>query len=346
MQAFLGPLKPFLADEEVEEVLINRPGEVFVERAGKMVRHAIEDLTRKRLNDLAGLIATYTNQTISEETPLLSAQLPDGYRVQVVIPPACHPEQFGLSIRKPMGRKFSLEAYEAAGAFDPEWRRGQAGNRRPLADYQLAKLYRDGKVKEFLSLAVRARKNIVVSGGTSSGKTTFLKALIEHIPAHERILTIEDVQELDVPHINKLHLLASAGGQGRARVDFYALIMACLRLRPDRIIVGELRGGPGINAFFDSLNTGHEGSVSSVHANSTEECFERLTDMVMDTERGQTMTWDQIHRMVRKRIDVVAQFARIEDRRRVMAGLYYRDAEASEEIDTQDDDRRIVGGAA
>jgi type IV secretion system protein VirB11 len=323
LSAFLGPLRPFLSDPQVEEALINRPGEVFVERAGDMVRHEVDDLSRKRLIDLAGLIATYTNQVISEEKPLLSAQLPEGYRVQVVIPPACHPEQFGLSIRKPMGRKFSLDEYEAAGSFDPAWRRDQHSQ----SDYGLGELYRTGKIKEFLARAVIARKNIVVSGGTASGKTTFLKALIELIPAHERILTIEDVQELDVPHINKLHLLASAGGQGKAKVDFYALIMACLRLRPDRIIVGELRGGPGINAFFDSLNTGHEGSVSSVHANSTDECFERLTDMVMDTERGQTMSWDQIHGMVRKRIDVVVQFARLENKRRVMTGIYYREAD-------------------
>ena len=236
LRSFLAPLAALLARPEINEVSVNRPGEVFVDNAGTMERLALPALSCEHLQRLASLIAYETHQIVNEEHPLLSAWLPTGQRVQVVLPPACESGAVVMSFRRQAERQYTLEQYEAAGMFEhTEVVRDDALS---AEDLQLRLLLQKRELKEFLRLAVRSRRNIVVSGSTSSGKTTFLNSLLREVPDEERLLTIEDVRELRPSVPNCAHLLASKGGQGVAKVTIQDLLEACLRLRPDRIILG------------------------------------------------------------------------------------------------------------
>lgn len=320
LETYLAPIREFLTDDRIEEIIINRPGEVFIERAGTWERYDIEALDQRRLNQLTDLTATYTHQAVSAETPLLSAQLPGGERIQVVMPPACPPDMFGIAIRKPSALKFTLADYSRRGAFGGEWR-NRTTKVTPV-DLELARLLRQDKIEDFLRLAIKSKKNIIISGGTSSGKTTVLKAFIEEMGAEERILTIEDVREVTLPHANKLHLLASKGGQGVARVTVGSLLEACLRLRPDRILLGEMRGAEAAD-FLELINTGHPGSISTVHADSPRLAFERLSFMVKRKEGFETMDRADIIDYIKSVVHIVVQCQRFEGGFRGMSDIWY-----------------------
>ena len=326
LQSFLEPIRHFLDDPNLEEIIVNRPGEVFVENAGVFSRYVVPELSIKRLLDVAALIATFSNQNVSEETPLLSAILPEGHRVQVVMPPACPADMFGIAIRKPSTRDFGLSDYEQSGAFKPCLR--NADVRAKPVDYELAQLLRSERIADFLKLAIQSRKNIIISGGTSSGKTTLLKSFIKEINLDERILTIEDVQELFIPQQNKLHLLASRGEQGKAQVTVQSLLEACLRLRPDRIMLGELRGAEAF-FFLRAINTGHPGSISSLHADTPDLCFEQLCMLVLQASIG--LSRSEILDYVKSIIDIVIQFNRFHDGFRGMSDIYFRHRDLSHE---------------
>lgn len=316
LSTYLAPLQDIFSREGVSEVSINRPGEVWVEIRGDMVREEIPELTQNHLITMARLIAQSTSQAISEENPLLSATLPDGYRVQVVFPPACADQNVAYSIRKPSVMKLDLDSYEAIGAFQ-----ATVTKRADPVDAQLRELLESGAIKDFIKLAVKAKKNIVVSGGTSTGKTTFVNAALKEIPETERIITCEDAREIQLDHIqNRVHLLASKGGQGRAKVTTQDLIEACLRLRPDRIIVGELRGAEAFS-FLRAVNTGHPGSVSTLHADTPELAFEQLILMVMQAGLG--LTREQIRDYVHNVIHVIIQLKRGEKGKRFVSEVYF-----------------------
>ncbi len=189
-------------------------------------------------------------------------------------------------------------------------------------DIELRELLAAHRLKEFLRQAVRYRRNIVVSGSTNSGKTTVLNTLLREVPQDERLLTIEDVRELRTSVPNTAHLLASKGGQGVAKVTIQDLLEACLRLRPDRIILGELRGAEA-SSFLHAVNSGHPGSLTSVHADSPALAFERLALMVM--QGNASLTREQILAYLRGVVDIVVQVRKIRDRRKVSA-IYYKHA--------------------
>lgn len=318
LRTFLGPLAPLLARSEINEVSVNRPGEAFVDDAGRMERVALPALTNEHLVRLASLIAYETHQVVNEEHPLLSAWLPTGQRVQVVLPPACESGAVVMSFRRQAEREFTLEDYEAAGMFE-HVAVVQDDTLSP-EDLLLRELLAAGRLKDFLRAAVRHRRNIVVSGSTSSGKTTFLNTLLLEVPNDERILTIEDVRELRPKVANCAHLLASKGGQGVARVTIQDLFEACLRLRPDRIIMGELRGGEAAS-FLHAINSGHPGSLTSVHADSPALAFERLALMVM--QANQALTREQIIAYLHGVVDVVVQ-VRKAGGHRVVSAVYFK----------------------
>ena len=239
LETYLQPLREVFAEDGVAEISINKPGEVWVEKRGDMSRMIIPELDFEHLKGLARLIAQSTEQRISEEMPLLSATLPNGFRIQVVFPPACESGNVVMSIRKGSTLNWTLDDYEKLGAFE-HTSVEEVGN--PY-DVELSKMLDENRIKDFLINAVKWKKNIIISGGTSTGKTTFTNACLKSIPEEERLITAEDAREIVLDrHPNKVHLLASKGGQGRAKVSTQDLIEACLRLRPDRIIVGELRG--------------------------------------------------------------------------------------------------------
>jgi len=301
-----------LARDDVTDIYVNRPGEVWVETIGGAIeRHDAPGLDTATLDRLARQIAALSHQGISREHPLLSATLPDGARVQVVAPPATR-GPLALAIRKHVSSDLRLADYVATGAF-ADTRRGNVGE-RSATDIELARLLDTGDIAAMLSLAVRARKNILVSGGTSSGKTTFLNALIREIPAHERLILIEDTPELHLDHANAVGLLAARSALGEAQVSADSLLAASLRMRPDRIIVGELRG-PEAYTFLRAVNTGHPGSMTTVHADSAERAIEQIALLVLQT--GTRLDRDDVHHYVRTTVDLFVQLDRTGGKRHV-----------------------------
>lgn len=319
LDTFLQPLEKLFAEEGIQEISINRPGEAWVERYGDMSFEPLPEFTQEHLQSLAHLIAQSTSQTISEEKPLLSATLPGGYRVQVVFPPACADNGIAMSIRKQAALMMTLDTYEQLGAFATT--KTGLGVHDP-ADDILSELYAKGDVKGFISQAVKFKKNIIISGGTSTGKTTFMNAALTQIPSNERIITVEDAREVQIAHIpNRVHLMVSKGGQGRAKVTTQELIEACLRLRPDRIIVGELRGAEAFS-YLRAVNTGHPGSIATIHADSPTLAIEQLILMIMQADLG--ITRDQIKAYVESVIQVVIQLKRGEKGKRFVSEIYFK----------------------
>lgn len=318
LESYLLPLKSILDREGVNEISINKPFEVWIEIKGDMIREELPSFDFEHLKSLGRLVAQATEQRLSEEEPLLSATLPNGYRIQVVFPPACEPKCVVISIRKPSVLKWSLTDYEKMGMFDTA-AVGEVVDKNNLI---LAKLLKLGRIKDFLERAVLYKKNIIISGGTSTGKTTFSNAMIRSIPAEERLISVEDAREIDLEsNPNRVHLIASKGGQGRAKVTTQDLIEACLRLRPERIIVGELRGAEAFS-FLRAINTGHPGSISTLHADTPAMAFEQLKMMVMQAGLG--MSPSEIVTYIRNVIDIVVQLKRGEKGRRFISEIYFK----------------------
>jgi type IV secretion system protein VirB11 len=317
LDSYLLPLKQILDREGVNEVSINRPFEVWVETGGDMIREDMPAFDVEHLKSLGRLVAQATEQRLSEEEPLLSATLPNGYRIQIVFPPACEQGCVVISIRKPSVLKWSLEDYDKMGMFDA----ASVGEVEDKNDAILAKLLQLGRIKEFLIRAVTYKKNIIISGGTSTGKTTFTNAMIRSIPSKERLITTEDAREIDLSfHPNHVHLLASKGSQGRAKVSTQELIEACLRLRPERIIVGELRGSEAFS-FLRAINTGHPGSISTLHADTPKMALEQLKMMVMQAGLG--MTPAEITSYIKAVVEIVVQLKRGAKGHRYISEIYF-----------------------
>lgn len=294
LQNFLEPLAPFLAMPGLTDLFVNRPGEVWTECLGRSIeRHDVPELDHARLLRLARQIAASSAQGINRESPLLSASLPDGSRVQIVLPPATRGD-VAIAIRKHAVQDLSLEDYRGAGTAP------QAGPERRVSA-------ESADVVDQLRVAVRARKNILIAGGTGSGKTTLLNALLGEVPANERLILIEDTPELTIKHPNAVGLLAARGRTGEADVTAEDLLIASLRMRPDRIVLGEIRGTEAIT-FLRAINTGHPGSVSTIHADSFERAVDQLTFLVL--QAGMRLTWDDVMNYVRRSIGLFVQVNR------------------------------------
>ncbi len=312
LRSYLAPLTGMLARPDVTDIYVNRPGELWVETiGGEIERHDAPRLDAATLERLARQIAAIAHQGISREHPLLSATLPDGARVQVIAPPATR-GPLALAIRKHISPDLTLDDYVAAGAFD-KTRKGH-GFAPSEVDRALAAQLDAGDLTGMLASAVRARRNILVSGGTSTGKTTFLNALIREIPPEERLILIEDTPELAVAHENCIGLLAARSELGEAQVSANDLVAASLRMRPDRIILGELRG-PEAYAFLRAVTTGHPGSMTTVHADSAERAIEQIVLLVL--QGGTQLTREDVHHYVSRTIDVFVQLGRKGGRRQV-----------------------------
>lgn len=274
----LEPLRGLLDDPAVVEISVNKPGQVFVERMGQahMEFHSIPAMTAEAISQIAQRVAAYTNQFVNSERPLLSAALPTGERIQVVLPPAA-PDGGTLSIRKQVTQHFTLEEYRDNGSLDKV--AVSLGGLSQL-DHDLIGHLQAQRIYEFLDSAIRNRVSILISGGTSTGKTTFLNACLKSVDPHERILTLEDTRELFPSQKNVVHLIASKGDQGTANVTIQSLLEASLRMRPDRLFVGEIRGAEAFT-FLRAINTGHPGSMSTVHADTPQGAYEQLVMMIM-----------------------------------------------------------------
>ena len=317
LETFLKPLHQLFQEEGVTEISINRPKEIWIEKSGEVIQSQMEAFDFDHLKSLVKLIAQSTEQTVSDESPLLSATLPNGFRVQCVIPPACEAGTVGISIRKNSTLNLNLDQYEALGAFQNTATELVENKDRDTLNHFL----HQKDIKAFIKHAVISRQNMIICGGTSTGKTTFANAAFKTIPINERIITVEDAREIQLSQPNRLHLIASKGEQGRARVTTMQLIEASLRLRPDRIIVGELRGAEAFS-FLRAVNTGHPGSISTLHADTPLMAIEQLKLMVMQAGLG--MPPEEIKQYIMGVIDVIVQLKRAPNGvRRYVSDIYY-----------------------
>lgn len=285
----LGVLGQIITDTDITEVMINGYQDIFVEKAGKLRKLTSHFESRQELETIITKFVSQAGRVVNESEPIVDTHLEDGSRVNVVMPP--------IALNGPIVtiRRFPKEAMTVAKLI-------QYGSITP-------------EVAEVLELLVRARYNIFVSGGTGSGKTTFLNALSNFIPADERIITIEDSAELQIKNIKNLVRLETrnAGPDGSGAITIKDLIKSALRMRPDRIVVGEVRGAEALD-MLQAMNTGHDGSLSTGHANSTYDMLSRLETMVLQGAAG--LPLEAIRQQIGSAVDVVIHLSRLRDKSR------------------------------
>jgi pilus assembly protein CpaF len=281
----LGPLEPLLADQTISDILVNSYSNIYIERRGKLEKTAISFRDDEHLMRVIERIVSTIGRRIDEAQPMVDARLPDGSRVNAIIPP--------LAIDGPV---LSIRRFGT----------------NPLKMHQL--IENGALTKEvaiLFEMCVRARLNIIISGGTGAGKTTLLNALSAYIPADERIVTIEDSAELQMqqPHVVRLET-RPPNIEGRGEVTQRDLVKNALRMRPDRIVIGEVRGGEAID-MLQAMNTGHDGSLTTIHANSPRDSLARLETMIQMT--GMRLSDRAMRQQIASAVDAVIQVARLAD---------------------------------
>lgn len=296
-------VREFMASPDVTEICINRPGELYLESRGAWRRVEVPSLTFERARQFCTAVVNESNtgQRITDTDPVVSLTFPTGERAQFVIPPACEAGKASITIRLPSKQTKTLDQYQQDGFFDEivEVGRGISDGDRELLELRASRHYAD-----FFRKAVLNKKNIVVSGATGSGKTTFMKSLVHHIPDNERLVTIEDARELFIAQPNVVHLLYSKGGQSTSNVSAKSCMEACLRMKPDRIILAELRGDESFY-FIRNCASGHPGSITSCHSGSTEQTWDQLALMVKASNEGAGLEFATIKRLLMMTIDIV-----------------------------------------
>jgi len=293
----------YMASPEVTEICINKPGEVYLETREGWQRIEVPSLNYERARQFCTAVVNESNtgQRITDTDPVVSLTFPTGQRAQFVIPPACDAGKVSITIRLPSKHTKTLLQYQEDGFFDQILEQGHT-----LSDHdrELLELKYSRNYAEFFRKAVLYRKNIVVSGATGSGKTTFMKSLVNHIPENERLVTIEDARELFISQPNAVHLLYSKGGQGTSNVTAKSCMEACLRMKPDRIILAELRGDESFY-FIRNCASGHPGSITSCHAGSTTQTWDQLALMVKASTEGAGLEFAIIKRLLMMTIDIL-----------------------------------------
>jgi type IV secretion system protein VirB11 len=301
LRHLLTPLEGWLSDPATEEICINRPGEGWVRRRGRFARYDLPfDLTD--LESIAILAGALRRQDVDETTPLLATELPDGERLQVCVPPAVPHGTVSLTTRK-LGR--DVAPLSAAGgryraARWNAWRKLRAS--RDMTE--LLALYDAGDLEAFLAAAVQARLNILLCGPTGSGKTTLAKSMIAVIDPAERIITIEDTLELIITQPNHVRLLYSKGGLSDARIDANSLLEASLRMRPDRVLLQELRDEAAW-VYVNEVVSGHPGSITTIHGHGASEAFRRLFALVKGSVKGAALEDRTLVELLAAAIDVI-----------------------------------------
>ena len=316
-------IREFMASPEVTEICINQPGELYLESRGGWRRVEVPTLTFDRARQFCTAVVNESNtgQRITDVDPVVSLTFPTGQRAQFVIPPACDAGKISITIRLPSKQTKTLAQYQDDGFFDQilEDTRGISE-----VDRELLALRAERRYADFFRQAVLNKKNIVVAGATGSGKTTFMKSLVHHIPHNERLVTIEDARELFLDQPNVVHLLYSKGGQSASNVTAKSCMEACLRMKPDRIILAELRGDESFY-FIRNCASGHPGSITSCHAGSTEQTWDQLALMVKASTEGSGLEFATIKRLLMLTIDIVVHI-KAHAGRRYITGIDFNPA--------------------
>ncbi|MDF2820541.1 MAG: putative conjugal transfer protein [Clostridiales bacterium] len=286
-------LQPLVEDDSISEIMVNGPNDIFIERNGKVSKTDIYFSDIDKLEDIAQRIVSKVNRMVNESSPIVDARLEDGSRVNIVLPPIALNGPF-ITIRKFPNQPYSIDKLISIGAITIE-------------------------AALLLEQLVRARYNIFISGGTGSGKTTFLNVLSNYVPGDERVITIEDSAELQIKQIENLVRLEArnANSEGKNEITIKGLIKAALRMRPDRIIVGEVRGAEAID-MLQAMNTGHDGSLSTGHANSPKDLLSRLEVMIL---QGIDIPLVAIQRQIVSAIDIIVHLARQKDKTRKISEI-------------------------
>jgi type IV secretion system protein VirB11 len=306
LRFLMQPLARWLEAPETEEVCLNGPGELFVRQRGVFRREDV-DLSLLDLEDIATLAGALRKQDVGPRNPLCATELPGGERLQICLPPAVPAGFVSLTIRKP-GNSVASLASLAARYQSSRWNQWQGRKEMVLRDFgELLALYDTGDLQAFLRKAVQARLTILLCGATGSGKTTMSKTLINAIPAHERLVTIEDTLELVIPQPNHVRLLYSKDGIGMSRVNAEALLQASLRMKPDRILLQELRDDAAWT-YINEVVSGHPGSITTIHGRDPEQAFKRLFALVKGSPQGGR--WDDrtLMEFLASAVDVIIPF--------------------------------------
>lgn len=296
-------IREYMASPDVTEICINRPGELWIEMRGGWQRVDVPSLTFERARQFCTAVVNESNtgQRITDTDPVVSLTFPTGQRAQFVIPPACDAGKVSITIRLPSRHTKTLAEYQQDGFFEQILEQGSGVTEH---DRELLELRARRDYATFFRRAVQFKKNIVVAGATGSGKTTFMKSLVNHIPADERLVTIEDARELFIEQPNVVHLLYSKGGQSTSNVTAKNCMEACLRMKPDRIILAELRGDESFY-FIRNCASGHPGSITSCHAGSTAQTWDQLALMVKASAEGSGLEFAVIKRLLMMTIDIL-----------------------------------------
>lgn len=303
---YIEPLRIFLDDNSLNEICVNRPREVWTEGQDGWKRHDVPELSYQHCRQLATLIASYNGKSISTGRPVLSAALPNGERVQVIIPPACEPHTVSITIRKPSLVDKTLDELEGEGAFDKVLIIDAKGDLLPH-ETELLNLKNNKKIKEFLKLAMKHGLTLITVGKTGSGKTTISKSITNCIPTHERLVTVEDVHEMFLnEHPNKVHLFYSRDDEGGFKVTPKQAVASCLRMKPDRILLAEMRGDEAWE-FIKAVGSGHPG-VSTAHAGGALEAFDQIVALIKDSPTGAHLDAAYIKKRVFETVDIVLYY--------------------------------------
>lgn len=342
MSLHLQPIAQYLTDETVTEIVVNRAGEVLLERLDGWETVMNDAISYQWCDGLAMLLRNHANQDLTEDWPLLGAKLPGGLRVQIVIPPAIEAGKISFTIRRPIGRVLTMDEIVDGGAFDDTRceqsllltteERTRMEDILPAREREMLNLFQKHEWRAFFKAAVEGRKNIVSSGATGSGKTTLSNALAALIPLEERIITVEDVAEMRLPHTNQVNLFYPKGANGVSKLKARDLLEATLRMRPDRVLLAELRGDETFFFIQNVLNSGHPGTITTVHASGAKLAFKRLGLLIKGSVEGAGLDLIDIEENLYTLIDIVVQTERLLDGRRVATEVYYDPAFAARQL--------------
>ncbi|MGI4852356.1 MAG: P-type DNA transfer ATPase VirB11 [Janthinobacterium lividum] len=315
--------QPFLDREGVTEMAVNRPGEVWYEQYGVWHKHDNADITNRLLHSFAIALASFNETAIDDLRPVLSGTLETGERLQIVIYPATEKDIISVTLRKPSDTIFSHDAYIQQQFYD----KVKTTNHSDADQQELIRLYQSRDMAIFLEQAVRIGKTIVFAGATGSGKTSFMKTLVDYIPLSCRLITIEDTSEMKFKqHQNYVHLFFTEDAASQeAIVTSAQLLKSCFRMKPDRILLSEVRGGEAWD-FLKVINSGHGGSMTSIHAGSVHEALEGIVTRCFQNPECQNLSYDLIKNMVLSCVDVVCHLVS-KAGKRYLGEIYFKDTD-------------------